>query len=115
MTTQDSTPAQPTFRTAVTVINAGSVPALCPLFGKCEGILMIDSRTNARQFHPNPDRTATSLCTLILQEAPERLICGFIPSFERDRLRKQGIEVRVGSCSCPIDELIACYSDLPEA
>lgn len=114
MAFQDSTPAQPAFRTAVTVMNAGSVPVLCPFFGKCEGILLIDSRTNAREFHPNPERTAASLCALIAKESPERLICGFIASPERDKLRAKGIDVRTGSCSCSIDELTACFCDLPE-
>lgn len=114
MASQDFTSAQPAVRTAVTVMNAGSAPALCPFFGKCEGVMIIDSRTNARVFHPNPERTAVSLCALIVKEAPERLICGFIAGPERDKLRENGIEVRIGSCSCSIDELTACFCDLPE-
>ena len=109
------TPDRRPFLTAVTVMNAAATPTLCPFFGRCEGVLFIDSATGSRIFHPNAERTAETLCALLLEEAPERLICGFIGDAERDKLRAAGIEIRMGSCSCSVDELTTCFCDLPEA
>jgi len=34
---------------------------------------------------------------------------------EKTRLRESGIDVRLGSCSCSIDELFVRFHDLPRA
>jgi hypothetical protein len=61
-------------------------PALCPLFGKCDGFLVIDQDNNIREFYPNEDRTADSLCDLIVKSGAGRLVCGFIPEPAKRRL-----------------------------
>lgn len=106
---------QGTGRVAVTVINANSSPILCPFFGKCEGILVFDGAGGGQSFRPNEHRTPEQLCSLIIEVGPETLICGYVGEPERNRLRAAGVDVRLGSCNCAIDELMACLCDLPEA
>jgi hypothetical protein len=102
-------------RTAVMVMNAGSTPVLCPFFGKCDGILLINSAVGSKEFHPR-DRSGTKpLCKLVLELKPHQLICGFIDESEKEKLRAAGIDVRLGSCSCPIDELVSGFHSLPRA
>lgn len=102
-------------RTAVAVMDPGSGPVPCAFFGKCDGIVVIDTATGARRFHPNPPRTSQSLCNLILAIGAGRLVCGFIGEPEIRRLRAAGIDVRLGSGGCSVDELATCFCDLPEA
>lgn len=102
-------------RTAVTVMNSGAEPVLCPFFGKCDGLLVLDTASSSTEFCPNEHRTPESLCDLIVEAKPDRLVCGYIGEDEKKRLRAAGIDVRLGSCDCSIDELSACFLDLPEA
>lgn len=102
-------------RTAVTVMDSGSGPALCPFFGKCDGILLLDTDTGTKEFLRNPPRTPESLCDLILAAKPGRLVCGFVAEPEKRRLRAAGIDVRLGSCTCSPDHLAAGFCDLAEA
>jgi predicted Fe-Mo cluster-binding NifX family protein len=102
-------------RIAVTVLDLGLGPAPCPFFGKCDGIVVIDTATGAREFHWNPPRTPESLCDLILASSVDALICGFIGKPAIGRLRAAGIDVRWGSGSRSVDQLVANFRDLPEA
>jgi predicted Fe-Mo cluster-binding NifX family protein len=102
-------------RTVITVMNSQAGPTLRPFFGKCDGVLIVDGTANAIVFHPNPDRTAESLCELLLKIKPERLICGFVGAPELKKLRAAGTDVRLGSCIRTIVELIGSFHDLPRA
>lgn len=102
-------------RIAVTVMHPGSGPTPCPFFGKCDGIVVLDTVTGMQEFHRNPPRTPQSLCTLILASDVDGIVCGFIAEPEVRRLRAAGIDVRLGSGTCSVDELVACFCDLPEA
>jgi predicted Fe-Mo cluster-binding NifX family protein len=106
---------RPPSRIAVTVMDFGSGPAPCPFFGKCDGIVVLDAVTGIRQFHGNPPRTPKSLCDLILASGVDGLVCGFIAEPEIVRLRTAGIDVRLGSGACSIEELAQCFCDLPPA
>jgi hypothetical protein len=86
---------------------------LCPFFDKCDGVLLYNAADGSQEFHPR-DR-AGSMCDLILALSPEQMICGFIDVPEMQKLRDAGIDVRLGSCNCAIDELLASFSTLPEA
>lgn len=102
-------------RTAVLVINSGSESLLCPFFGKCDGILLINAADGSKEFHPR-DRAGTKpFCDVILELKPRQLICGFIDEPENEKLRAAGIDVRLGSCNCPVDELVSSFSSLPKA
>lgn len=103
------------YLTAITVMNSGVTHTLCPLFGKCDGIVVIDTEVEAYEFHPNPERTAASLCDLIVRQSPQRLVCGFVPGPERQKLRAKGIDIRLGTCNRSIHELTARFHELPEA
>jgi predicted Fe-Mo cluster-binding NifX family protein len=102
-------------RVAVLVMVANGAPALCPFFGKCDGLLVIDQANNIREFYPNEDRTAGSLCDLIVKSGAEQLVCGFIPEPAKRQLRATGIDMRLGACTHSVDELAQCASELPEA
>lgn len=102
-------------RIAVTVIASGTGWALCPFFGKCDGILVFDAGTRQQAFLPNPARTAESLCALILSSEVGGLICGFIAEADSRRLRAKGIDVRAGSGRVSVAELAAGICTLPKA
>lgn len=106
---------RPGLRIAVTVMDFGSGPGPCPFFGKCDGIMVVDTETGARWLRTNPPRTPWSLCDLILASGVDGVICGFIAEGEIDRLRTAGIDVRLGSCQCSIETLVARFCDLPQA
>lgn len=102
-------------RTAVLVMNSGSIPLLCPFFEKCDGVLLINPADGSKEFHACDRSGATSACEVILKLNPRRLICGFIDGPEKEKFRTAGIDVRLGSCNCSVDELIASFSTLPKA
>ncbi len=113
MTASAKIQAAPT--TAMLVINSRSGPVLCPFFAKCDGVLLIDPTDKSTEFHRHNRSDAKSLCDLILALNPGALVCGFIGETEKQRLRSAGIDVRLGSCSCSIDELVAGFCNLPLA
>jgi hypothetical protein len=96
-------------------MNSGSTPLLCPFFGKCDGVLLHNAADGSKEFHARDRTGAKSMCDLVLELKPDQMICGFIGAPETQRLRGAGIDVRLGSCNCPIDELVASFSALPEA
>lgn len=100
-------------KTAMLVINSRLGPVLCPFFAKCDGVLLVDERGRSTEFHQHNRSDAKSLCDLILALRPRALVCGFIGEAEKRRLGSAGIDVRLGSCSCSIDELVAGFRDLP--
>lgn len=102
-------------RTAVLVTNSGSTFLLCPFFSKCDGVLLMNAADGSKEFHPWGRSGAKSMCDLILELKAGQVICGFIAEPEMQKLRAVGIDVRLGSCSCPIDELVASFSGLPKA
>lgn len=100
---------------AITVMRNGKDYQLCPFFGKCDGLLLIGPAGASTEFKANVGRNAEFLAELIVASHVERLICGFIPQAERSKLHAAGIDVRLGSCVCGIDELFVEFSDLPQA
>lgn len=102
-------------RTAVLITNVRSVPLLCPLFSICDGVLLYDASDGSTRFHSAECLGTTSICDLILKLKPERLICGFIAAPDAQKLRRAGIDVRLGSCCCQINELIGAFFTLPRA
>ena len=102
-------------QTALLVMKSGAFPLLCPFFSKCDGVLLVDPTGRTTRFHPR-DRSGTkSVCDLVLELHPRRIICGFIDLPEKKRLRAAGIDVRLGSCNFSIEELVTSFQTLPEA
>ena len=101
--------------TAVLVIKSGSELLPCPFFGKCDGVLLINAGNGLSEFHPRDRTGAKPMCELILELQPRQCVCGFIGEVEKHKLRAAGIDVRLGSCNCSVDELVASFSSLPEA
>jgi predicted Fe-Mo cluster-binding NifX family protein len=102
-------------RTAVLVMNSGSTALLCPFFSKCDGVLLIDAADGSKKFHPRDRSGVKSMCDCILELKPGRIICGFIVEPEMQKLRAAGIDVRLGSCNCSVDDLVSTFSTLPKA
>lgn len=102
-------------RTAIVVMGSESGPSLSPFFGKCDGVLLMDGANGSSEFHRNELKTPDAICDLLLKLVPDRVICSFIGNAEKRKLRAAGIDVRLGSCACPVDVLAACCCDLPEA
>lgn len=102
-------------RTALLVMYLNEELALCPFFGKCDGLLIIDSNTNSREFHKISQHTTDAVCDLILKAGVGRLVCGFVAGSEKQKLRAAGVDLRLGSCACAIEDLVAQFSDLPRA
>jgi len=100
---------------AVPVINSLSGPILCPFFQKCDGVLLIDGAGNSTEFHQRDRSGVKPLCDLIVELKPGALVCSFVGETEKQKLRNAGIDVRLGSCSCSIEELLAGFHNLPRA
>lgn len=102
-------------RIAVTVMKSEPDPMLCPFFGKCDGLWIVDTDTGATEFRANLERTPDALCDLIVSAGSGRLICSFIGEAEKRRLSATGIDVRLGSCASAIQELVASFHQLAAA
>ena len=84
-----------------------------PFFGKCDGLLIIDVDTSAREFHANAKRTAETMCDLILHVGVHRLILGFIGGPTARKLQSADVDIRLGPCACAVDDLALRFDDLP--
>lgn len=100
---------------AVTVMRDGLRYAMCPFFAKCDGILVIDLAKAEVKFVANAGRTVDAMCACILDSSAAQLICGFLPESARTRLQTAGLDVRLGSCACEVDELVVQFAGLPKA
>jgi hypothetical protein len=100
---------------AVLVTRHRKTPMLSPFFAKCDGMLIFDVDAQLRQFRANPVRTSRSACEMVLGSGARKLVCGFIAPPERDQLVAEGIDVRIGSCACPVDLLVQGFEALPFA
>ena len=98
---------------ALLVMSARTETALCPFFGKCDGLLVIDPETGARVFQANTGHTAEAMCDMILKSGVNRLILGFIAGPAARKLHAAGVDIRLGSCACAVDDLAARFDDLP--
>lgn len=75
----------------------------------------MDATGRSTEFHPRDSTGVTTVCDLLLQLKPEYLICGYVGESEKLSLRASGIDIRLGSCNCAVDELAARVQALPEA
>ena len=102
-------------RTALLVMRIGEEVTLCPFFGKCDGVVVIDPDVGRREYRWQDRETADAMCDLIIGTGARRLILGFVGEAAADRLRRLGIDVRVGPCACALDDLVASFDHLPSA
>ncbi len=100
---------------AVVVARSQRKAMLSPFFAKCDGLLIVDPDAPAREFRANTERTGAFMCDLILASGIRKLVCGFIPERDRDRLSACGVEIRIGSCARPVEALIREFDVLPTA
>jgi hypothetical protein len=105
----------PSRRIALVVVHSNGQLTLCPFYAKCDGILVIDPCADSPQFHPTTEHTADAICDVVLKTRARRLICGFVSDSEKQKLWSRGIDVRLASCACQLDELAAGFDDLPFA
>jgi predicted Fe-Mo cluster-binding NifX family protein len=102
-------------QTALLVMHSDGEVALCPFFGKCDGLLVIDPDSGSREFHANSQRTVEAVCDLVLKTGAHRLVLGFIGGSAAQKLRAAGVDIRLGSCACPVETLATDFDDLPAA
>jgi hypothetical protein len=100
---------------AVLVTRHRKTPMLSPFFAKCDGMLIFDADSQLGHFRANTERTNRSACEMVLGSGAGKLVCGFIAPPERDQLVAKGIDVRIGSCACPVDILVQGFETLPSA
>jgi predicted Fe-Mo cluster-binding NifX family protein len=86
---------------------------LCPFFGKCDGLLIVDPDDGSREFHANTEYTAETMCDVILKTGVHRLVLGFIARPAARKLRAAGVDIRLGSCACAVEDLAICFDALP--
>jgi len=101
--------------TALVVMLVDGDMALCPFFAKCDGVVVIDPDGGRREFHARTQPAAAAMCDLILKTGARRLVLGFVPGPAARRLRAAGVDIRLGSCACAVEQLAACFDDLPAA
>ena len=99
--------------TGLLVIRSDGDSVLCPFFGKCDGLLIINSDNGSHEFHANTDRSAEKMCDVILKTGVHRLVLGFIAGPAARKLRVAGIDIRLGSCACAVEDLAECFDALP--
>ena len=107
--------ADQTWRTAILIAHSRRELILSPFFSNCEGLLVIDRDGCTKEFMPNSTRTNRSTCNLILATGVTRLVCGFIDEPQRARLCASGMDIRLGSCTRPLEALVREFDDLPVA
>jgi predicted Fe-Mo cluster-binding NifX family protein len=100
-------------RTAFLVMTSDDGTALCPFFGKCDGLLLIDPDNGSREFHANTEHTAETMCDVILEAGVNRLVLGFIAGPAARKLRTAGVDIRLGSCACAVEDLALHFDVLP--
>jgi len=100
-------------KTAFLVMRSNGDSVLCPFFGKCDGVLVVDPDSGSREFHANTDHSAETMGNVILKTGVHRLVLGFIAGPRK--LQAGGVDMRLGSCACPVEELVKCFDALPHA
>lgn len=106
---------EPSHRTALLVMRANHETVLCPFFSKCDGLLIIDPDSGSREFHTKRQHSVEAMCDLILKTGTHRLVLGFVGGPAALKLRAAGIDIRLGSCACPVEDLALGFDDLPTA
>lgn len=102
-------------RTALLIMKSDGDSVLCPFFGKCDGVLIVDPDSGSREFHANADHSAETMCDIILKTGVHRLVLGFIAGPAARKLQAGGVDIRLGSCASAVEELATCFDALPRA
>lgn len=101
-------------KTAVTISSGAMSPTLAAFFAHCDAVLISDGDGDERVI-TNQGRRGDDVCQIVLAQRAHRLICGFIPEDCKQRLREAGVDIRLGSCSQPVFDLIVNFGQLPFA
>ena len=89
-------------RTAVLVMNSGSVPLLCPFFEKCDGIFLTNSADGSKEFRPCDRSSAKSAHDVILKLKPDGLSVASLMDQTRGSFGPPGL-VQLFSCRQRVD------------
>ena len=103
-----------TWDVAIVVTHSGGSFSLSPFFNRSDGLLLIDTGAGAREFRQRQGATGGDLAAMLMEIKPQKLICGFVRPPDEKRLRKSGVDVRLGSCARSIDDLTANFDRLPK-
>lgn len=106
---------KPSRRTALLVMHSNDETVLCPFFGKCDGLVVIDPDDGSCEFHARRQHSAEAMCDLIQKTGVHRLVLGFIGGPAADKLRAAGIDIHLGPCTRPVEDLAIAFDELPAA
>lgn len=86
---------------------------LSPFFAMAPWLMLVPGQGEPPVIHRNAGFRADGLMDLIAGLAPSQVICGHMPAEAAERLKKLGIDVRVGPCSVPAISLVSRAHVLP--
>jgi len=75
----------------------------------------VDPGNGQNDFLPNNSQDSDALCDQIIRSGVKCVICGFIDEKAKALLRSKGVDLRLGSCACPVEELVTNFDMLEEA
>lgn len=96
--------------TALLVMRTDGGTVLCPFFGKCDGLIIIDPAKDLHEFCANIKGTPEAICDLVLKTGMQRVVLGFIPGPAVRRLREAKVDIRLGSCACAVEDLASRFT-----
>jgi hypothetical protein len=106
-------PQERSHRAALLVMRTGGGAVLCPFFGKCDGLVIFDPAKDLHEFCANIKGTPEAICDLVLKTGVQRLVLGLIPGSAVRKLREAGVDIRLGSCACAVEDLATRFNELP--
>lgn len=62
---------------------------------------------------PNADRTGEAMCDLIIRYDVHRLVLGFVAGPAARKLQAAGVDIRPGSCACPVEDCAVHFDEFP--
>lgn len=102
--------------TIALIVRSGAPKArLSPFFAKASGVMLVEPDSDDTRYIANDDGTSEGMCREILGHRVQRVVVGYIDAPAAHRLTKAGLDVRLGPCSLPVEDLIARFDELPRA
>ena len=98
---------------AIVVSRVGERKILSPFFAKSDGVLVIDRQNGRHVYHENGEHSGNRICEIVARTGSTRVVLGFVGHADTIALRENGVELRLGCCTCDLSELAASFDNLP--